>query len=149
MVGQLAVAILDVGAAIELGHNCLTQDRHSLFSSLPSDSVDRSAFRLGSLSVADNSIAVQPVDQNCEQNNHQQRTWLFQKLKEIGLNVIPSEGNFLFIHFEDSILRDEIHHKLLSNGLSTKRMDQFGDANSLRITIGNKHSNEKLIFTLR
>jgi len=82
------------------------------------------------------------------ENNSKQRAMLFQNLIDLGFKVVPSQGNFIFIHFKNCAQRDEIHNKLKLNGLYTKKMDQFGDEKSLRITVGNSHSNKKIIQTL-
>jgi histidinol-phosphate aminotransferase len=82
------------------------------------------------------------------ENNHEEREFVFDKLTEMGFNVIPSEGNFLFIHFDDPDQRDRIYDKLMANGISTKKTDHFGDQNSLRVTMGIHKENERFILCL-
>ena len=83
------------------------------------------------------------------EKNDQERAFLFTNLKSMGFNVVPSEGNFLFIHFDGAIERDEVFEKMIENLITTKKTDLFGDEKSIRITIGNHTDNEKLIFALR
>jgi histidinol-phosphate aminotransferase len=84
----------------------------------------------------------------CVEQNLIQRNFLFNELTERGYHVVPSEGNFLFVHFDTSDHRDVFHDSLINGGVLTKKMDAFGDKNALRITIGNKVENEKLISSL-
>ena len=87
--------------------------------------------------------------ENSIEKNRIEREWLLEKLNMLGFNVIPTEGNFLFLHFSDSGQRDMVHDRLITKaGISTKKTDQFGDVNSLRITVGNHDDNEKLIYYL-
>lgn len=84
----------------------------------------------------------------CVEQNSVQRTILYNGLREMGYNVVPSEGNFLFVHFETTTDRDVFYDTLIKGGILTKKMDAFGDKNALRITIGNKEENEQLISSL-
>lgn len=84
----------------------------------------------------------------CVEQNRIQRNFLYNELTERGYDVVPSEGNFLFVHFDTSEHRDIFYDSLINGGVLTKKMDAFGDKNALRITIGNRGENEKLISSL-
>jgi histidinol-phosphate aminotransferase len=131
-------------AGLRIGYAISTKENISL---LEGYNVPYSVTRVAALA------AMTALDDNdflayCVEQNSVQRNLLFKRLREMGYNVVPSEGNFLFVHFDTTAQRDEFFDNLLKGGVLTKKMDAFGDKNALRITIGNKEENEQLISSL-
>lgn len=75
---------------------------------------------------------------------------LTEALDGIGLNVTPSVGNFLLVHFPDvpGKTADEADTALLAEGLVTRKVGAYKLPNALRITIGSDEANRHLITTL-
>ena len=64
----------------------------------------------------------------------------------MGLQYIPSVGNFICINVEQSGM--EIYKKLLYEGVIVRPVDNYGMPNHLRITVGLEEENEKFINAL-
>ncbi len=67
--------------------------------------------------------------------NQVNRTQLQKSLTSTGYKVPHSEANFLYLHFEDEIQKNNLHKKLLQNHLLTCNLDVFGQSHALRIGI--------------
>ena len=81
-------------------------------------------------------------------NNDEQRNYLYAGLKNLGLNVLPSQANFLYLYFHNKIERDVIYDQLIDAGLQTRKMEPFGDDKALRISIGDERANHKIVACL-
>lgn len=107
----------------------------------------RIPFFFNSLSEAAALVAL--ADENfvkkCAKNNSRQRGDLHQQLKKIGLNTIPSQGNFIYIIFKDDNEKDSIYKKIIDSGIMICNLNVFGQDKSLRIGIGNKSANKKIV----
>ncbi len=66
------------------------------------------------------------------------RQWVTKQCQDLGLNVTPSVGNFVLIHFPDG--RQRTAHQaddfLISKRIVLRRLDSYHLANALRMTIG-------------
>lgn len=77
------------------------------------------------------------------------RMWLYKKLEKIkGLQVYPSEANFLLVQLERSV--DEIFNLLLQQNILVRNVSHYpGLANHIRISVGTQEENKKIVETLR
>lgn len=73
------------------------------------------------------------------------RTFLTQELEKLGVQVLPSETNFIFARFP--VEASELNHKLLERGIIAR--PGFGDPQAIRISVGTEEENEKLIEALK
>lgn len=76
--------------------------------------------------------------------------WTTAELKRLGLEVTPSVGNFILIHFppesgRDAAAADEF---LKSKGIIMRRVAAYGLPNALRMTIGTEADNRAVVATL-
>ena len=77
--------------------------------------------------------------------------WLVRELETLGLDVTPTVGNFLLVHFP----ADKEHNAhaadayLQENGFVLRRMDSYGLPGALRLTVGTEEANRGLIDCLR
>lgn len=83
------------------------------------------------------------VDRAVEHNE----TWLprlTEGLRALGLDVVPSVGNFVLIHMpdEDGKRAADADAYLLERGLVLRRLDGYGFPNSLRMSIGTEEAND-------
>lgn len=74
-----------------------------------------------------------------------ERVWLTEKLSGLGLEVLPSQANFILTRVENAAL---ITEKLLKEGLSVRHAASFGLPSWLRISIGPHDMMETLATAL-
>ncbi len=105
-----------------------------------------------------NSLALKAAVAALEDNEHLQQSiginqagmnQLIKAFDAMCLKYIPSVGNFICIDLQS---KDEsgkaIYKKLLRQGVIVRSIDNYGMPNHLRITVGLKEENEKLINAL-
>jgi histidinol-phosphate aminotransferase len=77
--------------------------------------------------------------------------WLTKEMTALGLEVTPSVGNFVLVHFPAGEGRDapaaDAH--LQEHGFVVRRMDAYGLPLALRITVGTEEANRGLIACLK
>jgi histidinol-phosphate aminotransferase len=83
-------------------------------------------------------------------HNEKWLPWLTAEIKNLGLEVTPSVGNFVLIHFgtqkgKDAAAADEF---LKARGLILRRVGAYGLPNCLRMTIGTSDDNHKVVAAL-
>ncbi|OFY87895.1 MAG: histidinol-phosphate transaminase [Bacteroidetes bacterium RIFCSPLOWO2_12_FULL_35_15] len=110
----------------------------------------RVPFSINSLSSIAAMAALE--DQNfvkkCSEQNKMEREFLVEEIKKIGYNVFPSHGNFLFMFFESNADKESVFNKLSENGLMVCNLKIFGQENSLRIGVGDRETNKRIIRSL-
>lgn len=77
--------------------------------------------------------------------------WLAGQIRELGLEVTPSVGNFLLVHFphaEGRTAADADAH-LVQRGFILRRMDSYGMPGALRLSVGTAEANEGVIAALK
>ncbi len=94
------------------------------------------------------ALADEGFVEKCAEKNSKEREYLYQHLKQIGMNVIPSQGNFIYIVFKNDIEKEAVYKKLSDAGIVIANMKIFGQDKSLRIGIGNKKSIKKIMYCL-
>ena len=82
------------------------------------------------------------------ESNTQQREYLFDELLKLGYNAISSHANFIYLWFDKDEEKDKFYSKLFQMGIVICDMKVFGQAKSLRITIGIAEKNKKIISIL-
>ena len=97
--------------------------------------------------------AIEDVELENEARDHNTRwrKWLAKELTSLGLRVYPSVTNFLLVRFAD-----DPHHNaaaadrhLRAQGLILRRVDNYGLAHCLRVTIGRDDEMQALVAALR
>lgn len=78
--------------------------------------------------------------------NATERAWLGEALQRRGLRVFPSQTNFLLVEFgPDTAL---IEAALIAQGVILRPMGGYGLADCLRITVGTREENQRLLDAL-
>ena len=67
--------------------------------------------------------------------NMETRSIIEKEIKGLGYNIVPSQGNFIFIHFDSIEERNLIFDRLNSKNVFARKMDYFGDPQAFRLTI--------------
>jgi len=79
--------------------------------------------------------------------NKKGKKYLYQTLDKLGLDYIPTQGNFLLINIEQSAVN--VFEKLMQKGVIVRPGHIFGLPNWIRVTIGQKEDNEVFIKQLK
>ncbi len=112
----------------------------------------RGPFNVSSPAIAAGIAAIEDRDFTRAAADHNE-AWLPKvtaAATALGLTVTPSVGNFVLVHFPDVAGKraPDADAFLLDHGIVVRRMEAYGFANALRITIGSAEANEALIAAL-
>ena len=80
-------------------------------------------------------------------HNTNEREFLYKCLKEMSINFIPSQGNFICIDVNQSGRR--VFELLLKKGVIVRPIDLYEMPNFIRVTIGQRSENELFIQKLK
>ena len=78
--------------------------------------------------------------------NSQQYDFLFYQLSALGLDCIPSVGNF--ITFKGNFLGKEMFNSLMKKGVIVRSVDLYDMKDYIRVTIGTEAENLKFLRAL-
>lgn len=78
--------------------------------------------------------------------NHSEREWLATRLRAKNLRVLPSQTNFVLIDFEKDA--SPIEKTLFDSGVIARPMGGYGLPEFLRISVGTRAENERLLAAL-
>jgi histidinol-phosphate aminotransferase len=111
----------------------------------------RGPFNVSAAALAAGVAAIedQSFMDRAEAFNTEWLDWLTRETKALGLEVTPSVGNFLLVHFKGKKSAPEADAFLLENGIVVRRMDAYGLPSALRISVGTEEANQHLIKTLK
>ncbi|ODN70124.1 histidinol-phosphate transaminase [Methylobrevis pamukkalensis] len=112
----------------------------------------RGPFNVSAAAIAAGTAAIRDrafMEEAVTHNNH----WLeivTREIGDLGLEVTPSVGNFVLIHFPDVPGRSaaDADEFLVSRGLVLRRVSGYGLPNALRLTIGSEEANRAVIAAL-
>lgn len=82
-------------------------------------------------------------------HNDEWLPWLTREIEGLGLEVTPSVGNFLLIHFPAEKGAAEADAFLSARGLVLRRVAAYGLPDALRLTVGTEEANRLVVETLR
>ncbi len=111
----------------------------------------RGPFNVSSAAIAAGVAAIRDqafVDRAQAFNAHW-LAWLGDALTGLGLEVVPSVGNFVLVRFppeRDAAAADAF---LLEHGIVVRRMEAYGLAGHLRISVGTEEANFHVVETLK
>jgi histidinol-phosphate aminotransferase len=108
----------------------------------------RESFNVNSLALAAAGVALGDREQvaRAKAFNLAERTWLAAQLENRGLRVLPSQTNFVLVDFErDAELIEQV---LFERGVIVRPMGGYGLSEFLRISVGSRAENERLLEAL-
>ena len=76
-----------------------------------------------------------------------ERQRLSKALADLGLEVLPSQANFVFVRFPQRSAR-EVHQALFQRRILVRHFDRPGLDDGLRITVGSPEQNDRLLEAL-
>ena len=108
----------------------------------------RQPFNINSLALACAEAALSDREhiRNTVSNNKDGMKYLMESFKQMGLEYIPSAGNFICVDLKRP--GREIYNKLLHEGVIVRPVDNYGMPNHLRVTIGLPEENERFVKAL-
>lgn len=113
----------------------------------------RGPFNVNSAAIAAGVEAIQDQAHVDAAVAHNDRwlPWLTREIEAAGLQVTPSVGNFLLIHFPKTKGRTahEADAFLTARGLVLRKVAAYGLPDALRLTIGDEEANSFVVATLR
>src|SRR5512146_1018200 len=80
------------------------------------------------------------------ENNAAGAAWLIAKLSTMGLRVVPTWANFLYVEVGEDAAR--IAERLQKDGMVVRPLTVWGAPNAIRVTVGTPEQNEKFVQTL-
>lgn len=98
------------------------------------------------LAAAEASLGDQAHVARARQWNLAEREWLADRLRTRGLRVLPSQTNFVLVDFARDAAPIEL--ALFEHGVITRPMGGYGLPQCLRISIGSRGENERLLEVL-
>lgn len=78
--------------------------------------------------------------------NQQGMQQLEQGFQALGLDFIPSAGNFISVHFQQDA--GDLYQKLLREGVIVRPVSNYGMTKSLRVSIGLEQENQRFLQAL-
>jgi len=129
-------------AALRIGYSISHSDTANLLNRV------RQPFNNNGLALVAAEIALQDTQyiKNSVDLNQAGMKQLTQVFDDMGLEYIPSKGNFICVNFEKPAT--EIYATLLEAGIIVRPVSDYGMPNHLRISIGLEHENIKFIKEL-
>ena len=108
----------------------------------------RQPFNVNAIAQSMASIAINDHEhiQKSIELNSQQNEFLFAQLTKLGLDCIPSVGNF--ITFKGNFSGREMFNKLMKKGVIVRSVDLYDMKDFIRVTIGTESENLKFLKAL-
>ena len=130
-------------AALRMGYSLSHPDIANLLNRV------RQPFNNNSLALVAADVALQDTDyiKNSIKLNQSGMSQLIQAFDDMGLEYIPSKGNFLCVNFEQPVVK--IYESLLKEGVIVRPILDYDMPNHLRVTIGIESENNKFIKGLK
>ena len=97
------------------------------------------------LAVAEAAIKDQDYVKKCKEENNATRDWFISSLRKSGLACDNSFTNFVLPRFKNQSQAELCDQYLQSKGFIVRRVDGYNLPDSLRITVGNRKTCERLI----
>jgi len=84
--------------------------------------------------------------ENTFKNNSEGKKYLYAELDQLGIEYKKTESNFIFINLKKSA--DQLFMALMKQGVIIRPLTSFGLPEAIRVSIGTKEQNKKLISAL-
>ena len=81
--------------------------------------------------------------------NAREREYLYTELFSLGYDVEQSHANFIYMPFEDDEYKEQVFNYLKNEGLLICNMSFFRQKNALRITVGDREVNQRVVSCLK
>ncbi|MCB1512283.1 MAG: histidinol-phosphate transaminase [Hyphomicrobiaceae bacterium] len=113
----------------------------------------RGPFNVNAAALAAATAAIRDRDhiETSIAHNEEWLNWTSEALRELGLEVTPSVGNFILIHFpdEDGKRASDADTFLVNRGYVLRQVAAYGLPGALRMTIGSEEANRGVVEALK
>ncbi|MEM7746812.1 MAG: histidinol-phosphate transaminase [Pseudomonadota bacterium] len=113
----------------------------------------RGPFNVNAAALAAGAAAIADAEhvERARVHNDQWLPWLTSAVRDLGLDVTDSVGNFVLIHFDKANGKSAAAADayLKSKGIIARGTGGYGLANSLRVTVGAEAENQAVVAALR
>lgn len=106
--------------------------------------VSAAASAAGIAAIEDHEFMEQALD-----HNSQWLAWLIKEISALGLQVTPSVGNFLLMHFVAPKTASAADEFLQERGIVVRRMEVYGLPQALRLSVGDAEANHAVVAALK
>ena len=97
------------------------------------------------LAVAEAAITDQDYIKRCKEENNATRDWFIASLRKLGLACDNSFTNFVLLRFKNKSQAELCDQYLQSKGVIVRRVNGYNLPSSLRITVGDRNTCERLV----
>ncbi|MCC6721037.1 MAG: aminotransferase class I/II-fold pyridoxal phosphate-dependent enzyme [Bacteroidia bacterium] len=87
--------------------------------------------------------------ENSREKNRINLKYLYENFVKLGLNIFPSQANFIYLWFDSEKEKDCFYNVLAQNNIIICDMKVFGQPNAVRITIGDNKVSRKIICLIK
>ncbi|QUS55699.1 histidinol-phosphate transaminase [Pseudovibrio brasiliensis] len=112
----------------------------------------RGPFNMNAAAIAAGAAAVrdQAFIEQAVSHNNEWLPWVVNELTKLGLDVTPSVGNFILIHFPEEQGKRAVDADafLLERGCVLRQVKAYGFDNALRMSIGSEEANRDVVAAL-
>ncbi|HEY4800374.1 MAG TPA: histidinol-phosphate transaminase [Bacteroidia bacterium] len=84
----------------------------------------------------------------CAKANEKERKFLYDQLVRLKFNTMQSQANFIYVYFDDEMEKEKVYECISASGILICNMKIFGQERSLRIGVGDRTANKKIIALL-
>ena len=111
----------------------------------------RSPFNVSAPAMAAGAAAMEDVGfiDQAATHNAKWLEWLKIEIEKLGLEVTPSVGNFVLVHFGSAEKAKAADAYLSARGLILRRVDAYGLPQALRLTVGTEEVNRLVVAALK
>ena len=81
-------------------------------------------------------------------HNVQWRNWCTQQINALGIEVLPSEANFILLRFKSEVMAQDADDFLCQKGVILRALGAYGLPECLRMTIGTQQANRDAVTAL-
>jgi histidinol-phosphate aminotransferase len=108
----------------------------------------RLPFNVNSIAASAGSAAIKDQDhvKKTVALNAEGMKQMLQGLQVLGLDYIPSLGNFVTIHVGDAM---DVYNRLLQEGVIVRPLNGYGMPQHIRVTIGTQAENARFLQTIK
>jgi histidinol-phosphate aminotransferase len=134
-------------AGLRVGYSLSHPDLANLLNRIrPPFNVNSLALAAACVSLEDSNHVAKAVALNAQEMERMTRAF-----EQMGLEFIPSVGNFICVDVSDAKGRDglAVYERLLHEGIIVRPVANYGMPDHLRITLGLPEENEKFLSALR
>lgn len=81
--------------------------------------------------------------------NARGKAFLIPALRKLGLTLVPTEANFVMVPLANEATVNQVYNELLKLGVIIRPLRAFGLPHCIRITIGTKEENDRLVESMK